>query len=77
MIYFRSNTMRCGQIFGGTWKEKFVSRDHLEIFIGFACFHAPKKKFILEIHLQLPPLWDEICLDATEVALKARKLKPI
>jgi hypothetical protein len=26
-------------------------------------------------HAPLPPLLDEICLDATEVALKARKLK--
>jgi hypothetical protein len=33
------------------------------------------EKMFSVCHASLPPVLDEICFDATEVALKARKLK--
>jgi hypothetical protein len=52
----------------------FIADFHV---LGFfmAKKHDLSEKKISVCHAPLPPVLDEICLDATEVALKTRKLK--
>jgi hypothetical protein len=52
----------------------FVSSFRLFILFMAKKHDLSEKKFFV-CHAPLPLVLDEICLDATEVALKARKLK--
>jgi hypothetical protein len=59
-----------------------VMRKMIFFFADFQClgpfmnkYHDLSDKKISVCHAPLPPVLDEICLDATELALKARKLK--